>query len=125
MKPAVFRRTGTRQVHAVIRELATALDGALPIIGVGGFSAPPTRREKNQAGASLVAVVFGLIYRGPDLVGECVRAFAPRPTGPGIRRGNTNCRCFCASTPFCRKRNAQSALPRLQALCAGDCQRQG
>lgn len=58
----------------VIRELATALDGALPIIGVGGIFSATDAEEKIQAGASLVQLYSGLIYRGPDLVGECVRA---------------------------------------------------
>ena len=36
----------------------------------------PTRREKIDAGAALVQVYTGIIYRGPDLVAECVRATA-------------------------------------------------
>jgi dihydroorotate dehydrogenase len=59
---------------AVIRTLAKALDGALPIIGVGGILSGEDAREKVSAGASLVQVYTGLIYRGPDLVAECVEA---------------------------------------------------
>ena len=58
----------------VIRELATALDGALPIIGVGGIFNGEDAKEKINAGASLVQVYSGLIYRGPELVSECVKA---------------------------------------------------
>ncbi|KAF0811794.1 Dihydroorotate dehydrogenase (quinone) [Andreprevotia sp. IGB-42] len=58
----------------VIRELAQALDGALPIIGVGGITEGEHALEKIQAGASLVQVYSGLIYRGPQLVGDCVEA---------------------------------------------------
>ena len=59
---------------AVIRTLARALDGALPIIGVGGILSGEDAREKVAAGASLVQIYTGLIYRGPELVAECVKA---------------------------------------------------
>jgi dihydroorotate dehydrogenase len=59
---------------AVIRKLARALDGALPIIGVGGILSGADAREKIDAGATLVQIYTGLIYRGPDLVAECGRA---------------------------------------------------
>jgi dihydroorotate dehydrogenase len=61
---------------AVVRVLARALDGALPIIGVGGIMSGDDAREKIAAGASLVQLYTGLIYRGPALVAECVRALA-------------------------------------------------
>jgi len=61
---------------AVIRTLARALDGALPIIGVGGIFSGKDAREKVAAGASLVQIYTGLIYRGPELVEECVSALA-------------------------------------------------
>jgi dihydroorotate dehydrogenase len=60
----------------VVRVLARALDGALPIIGVGGIMSGDDAREKVAAGASLVQLYTGLIYRGPALVAECVRALA-------------------------------------------------
>ncbi len=60
----------------VVRVLARALDGALPIIGVGGIDSGDRARAKIDAGASLVQVYTGLIYRGPQLVAECVRATA-------------------------------------------------
>jgi len=61
---------------AVIRTLAQALDGALPIIGVGGILSGADAKEKIDAGATLVQIYTGLIYRGPDLVAECARALA-------------------------------------------------
>ncbi len=60
----------------LIRKLARELDGSLPIIGVGGILAGKDAVEKLQAGASLVQVYSGLIYRGPQLVSECTRAVA-------------------------------------------------
>jgi len=59
---------------AVVAALARALDGALPIIGVGGILSGDDAREKIDAGASLVQVYTGLVYRGPELVAQCVRA---------------------------------------------------
>jgi dihydroorotate dehydrogenase len=59
---------------AVIRQLAAELQGALPIIGVGGILKGADAAEKIQAGAALVQVYSGLIYRGPELVAECAKA---------------------------------------------------
>jgi dihydroorotate dehydrogenase len=56
----------------VIRHLARALDGALPIIGVGGIMSAADAREKLQAGASLLQLYCGLVYRGPHIVREIV-----------------------------------------------------
>jgi len=61
---------------AVVAKLAQALDGALPIIGVGGILSGADAREKIDAGATLIQIYTGLIYRGPDLVAECARALA-------------------------------------------------
>ncbi|VVE68734.1 dihydroorotate dehydrogenase [Pandoraea captiosa] len=60
--------------NRVIRALATELGGALPIIGVGGILSGADAQAKLDAGASLVQVYSGLIYRGPELVRECVQA---------------------------------------------------
>ena len=61
---------------AVIRQLAVALRNELPIIGVGGILSGQDAMEKMQAGAALVQLYSGLIYRGPDLVSECIEALA-------------------------------------------------
>jgi len=66
------------QATAVVAQLAKALDGALPIIGVGGILSGADAREKIDAGATLVQIYTGLIYRGPQLVTECARALASR-----------------------------------------------
>jgi len=59
---------------AVIRQLAAELQGALPIIGVGGILSGADAAEKIKAGASLVQIYSGLIYRGPALIAECAAA---------------------------------------------------
>jgi dihydroorotate dehydrogenase len=56
---------------AVIRQLAAELQGALPIIGAGGILNGADAVEKMRAGAALVQLYSGLIYRGPSLVAEC------------------------------------------------------
>lgn len=61
---------------AVVAQLAQALGGELPIIAAGGVLDGRGARAKLDAGASLVQLYSGLIYRGPGLVAECVRATA-------------------------------------------------
>jgi dihydroorotate dehydrogenase len=61
---------------ATIRALAEHLDGALPIIGVGGITEGFDAAEKIEAGASLVQIYTGFIYRGPALVRDSVAAIA-------------------------------------------------
>lgn len=59
---------------AVIRQLAAELQGSLPIIGVGGILNGADAAEKIEAGASLVQIYSGLIYRGPALISEACAA---------------------------------------------------
>ncbi len=56
----------------VIYKLARALDGALPIIGVGGIMSAEHARDKLNAGATLLQLYCGLVYRGPGVIGEIV-----------------------------------------------------
>lgn len=64
---------------AVIRQLAHALAGEVPIIGVGGILGADDARRKIEAGAQLVQLYTGLIYQGPQLVTECVNALCAKP----------------------------------------------
>ena len=61
---------------AVLRKLADALAGEVPIIGVGGIMRGDDARAKIKAGASLVQLYTGFIYRGPELIGEAAKAIA-------------------------------------------------
>jgi dihydroorotate dehydrogenase len=54
----------------VVRYLHTKSNGAFPIIGVGGIGNAADALEKLRAGATLVQVYTGLIYRGPSLIKE-------------------------------------------------------
>lgn len=60
--------------NKVIRSLKAELGNALPIIGVGGILSGTDARAKIEAGASLVQLYTGLIYRGPALIKECAAA---------------------------------------------------
>jgi len=60
--------------NQVIRALKAELGDALPIIGVGGIFSGADAKAKIDAGASLVQLYTGLIYRGPALVRECAAA---------------------------------------------------
>ena len=61
---------------AVLGKLAHALAGEIPIIGVGGILKGADAAAKIEAGASLVQVYSGFIYRGPELIGEMGTAAA-------------------------------------------------
>ena len=58
----------------VIQQLSQQLAGELPIIGVGGILSGADAEEKIAAGASLVQLYSGLIYRGPQLIYEVCRS---------------------------------------------------
>jgi dihydroorotate dehydrogenase len=59
---------------AIIRQLSVELHGALPIIGVGGILSAEDAVSKIRAGADVVQIYTGLIYRGPELVRDCALA---------------------------------------------------
>ena len=59
---------------AVLARLARELDGRIPLIGVGGIFSGEDARAKIDAGASLVQVYTGFIYRGPALIGDARNA---------------------------------------------------
>lgn len=59
---------------ACVAQLARALDGRIPIIGVGGIHDVASARRFIDAGATLVQVYTGFIYEGPALVRDIARA---------------------------------------------------
>jgi dihydroorotate dehydrogenase len=58
----------------VLGLVANAVDGAVPIIGVGGILSPEDALRKLKLGATLVQIYTGLIYKGPELIANTVRA---------------------------------------------------
>ena len=67
-----------KSTHTV-KVLADMLGGRLPIIAAGGITEGAHAAEKIAAGASLVQVYSGFIYRGPALIRESVDAIAAMP----------------------------------------------
>lgn len=62
----------------IIRYISRVTGGRLPIIGVGGIYDPESAGEKFDAGATLIQVYTGMIYRGPFFACELARALADR-----------------------------------------------
>jgi len=60
----------------IVKVLAGELSGRLPIIAVGGITEGKHAAEKIAAGASLVQIYSGFIYKGPALIREAVDAIA-------------------------------------------------
>ncbi|EON4741937.1 quinone-dependent dihydroorotate dehydrogenase [Escherichia coli] len=60
------------QSTEIIRRLSQELNGRLPIIGVGGIDSVIAAREKIAAGATLVQIYSGFIFKGPPLIKEIV-----------------------------------------------------
>lgn len=57
---------------AVVKSLASELDGKIPIIAVGGIMSAEDAQEKFAAGAQLIQIYSGLIYKGPQLIEDIV-----------------------------------------------------
>ena len=71
--------------NEVLRLLGQRLEGSIPLIGIGGIVNGAGAVLKAKAGASLVQLYTGLIYRGPRLIGESVRALrAERASEPVV-----------------------------------------
>jgi len=61
--------------------MRTRLNDNIPLIGVGGILSGADAAGKVAAGASLVQFYTGMIYRGPELIEECVSAIRRRREG--------------------------------------------
>jgi dihydroorotate dehydrogenase len=58
----------------VVKKLAEVLNGKLPIIAAGGILTAQDAQEKLAAGASLVQIYSGFIYRGPQLIADILES---------------------------------------------------
>ncbi|UPQ81206.1 quinone-dependent dihydroorotate dehydrogenase [Pseudomonas knackmussii] len=74
-----------KSTHTV-RVLAETLSGRLPIIAVGGITEGRHAAEKIEAGASLVQLYTGFIYRGPALIRQAVDAIAALQSRKEVNR---------------------------------------
>ena len=70
------------QSTLVLRRLRTRLPESIPLVGVGGILSGADAVAKMAAGASLVQCYTGLVYRGPELIGECIDAMRRRKESP-------------------------------------------
>jgi dihydroorotate dehydrogenase len=75
-----------RRSTEVIRHLYCQSKGGLPIIGVGGIFDAADAWEKITAGASLLQIYTGLIYKGPGVVREIVAGLQSGLTQHGFTR---------------------------------------
>jgi len=62
----------------IIRYISLATGGKLPIIGVGGIHDEASAGEKMDAGATLIQVYTGMIFRGPFFACDLARALSER-----------------------------------------------
>ena len=58
----------------MLEKIVKLVDGRVPIVSVGGIMSPEDAKRRLDAGATLIQVYTGLIYRGPGLVKEIVNA---------------------------------------------------
>ncbi|WOS39067.1 quinone-dependent dihydroorotate dehydrogenase [Xanthomonas rydalmerensis] len=70
------------QSTLVLRRLRARLPESVPLIGVGGILSGADAVAKMAAGAALVQCYSGLVFRGPELIGECVEAMRRRREAP-------------------------------------------
>ena len=69
----------------VIRRLRVSAGPALPLIGVGGIDSPEAAWERLSAGASLVQLYTGWIFKGPDLVPQILEGLQQQLDRHGLR----------------------------------------
>jgi dihydroorotate dehydrogenase len=70
-----------RRADQVLAALRKALPEEIALIGVGGITSGQDAVDKLDLGASLVQFYTGMVYRGPELVTECLQAIADRNSG--------------------------------------------
>ena len=65
-----------KQATHVVRVLSDALKGKIPIIAAGGIFSAEDAQEKISAGAELVQIYTGFIYKGHELIKECAQTLS-------------------------------------------------
>lgn len=90
----------TRRAIEIVRRIHTRMNGAYPIIGVGGLMTADDVRAMLDAGADLVQLYTGYIYNGPGMVKEVCRALiddARKANAEGPGTGTAAEACSAAS----------------------------
>lgn len=62
------------QSNYVLNQLSAHINTQIPLIGVGGITTGTDAAEKIRLGATAVQLYSGLIFRGPQLVAECIKS---------------------------------------------------
>jgi dihydroorotate dehydrogenase len=62
------------QSNHVLHQLSTLLNSQIPLIGVGGITSGTDAAEKIRLGATAIQLYSGLIFRGPQLIKECINS---------------------------------------------------
>ncbi|MBE9526984.1 MAG: quinone-dependent dihydroorotate dehydrogenase [Proteobacteria bacterium] len=65
-----------KQATHVVKILHECLQGKIPIIAAGGIFSAQDAQEKISAGAELVQIYTGFIYKGHELIKECAQALS-------------------------------------------------
>jgi dihydroorotate dehydrogenase len=83
----------------ILAETYCRLEGAMPLVGVGGIHSARTALEKIEAGATLIQLYSALVYAGPSLVTDIKRGLdaAAKEAGGLGRLVGRNARELCAS----------------------------
>ncbi|HVU15335.1 MAG TPA: quinone-dependent dihydroorotate dehydrogenase [Candidatus Didemnitutus sp.] len=76
----------TKRATEIVAYISRTTQGRLPIIGVGGIMDEASAAEKIDAGATLIQLYTGLIYRGPFFAAEAARAVSERQRRSHVRR---------------------------------------
>jgi dihydroorotate dehydrogenase len=69
------------RADATLGALRKLLPAEIALIGVGGITSGQDAVDKLNLGADLVQFYTGMVYRGPELLNECLQAIASRNTG--------------------------------------------
>ncbi|ALS98476.1 quinone-dependent dihydroorotate dehydrogenase [Lacimicrobium alkaliphilum] len=64
----------TDQSQMIVSKLSKALQGNMPIIGVGGIDSPETAKARMNAGSDLIQIYSSLIYQGPELIARILKS---------------------------------------------------
>jgi dihydroorotate dehydrogenase len=69
-----------QKATSILRKMVDRIGRKIPVVGVGGILSGADAATKVDAGASLVQFYTGMVYRGPNLIEECVESIRKRGT---------------------------------------------
>lgn len=63
---------------SLVKHISEYTQGRFPVIGCGGIMSPSQAKQMLEAGATLIQLYSGIVYKGPRLVKKILKAIAPR-----------------------------------------------